>query len=574
MLSGPCGEESEMAVKIGTSLRGLVIVAGIVCSAYAVRADPPASLDAPAAATAGATVAVKWTGPGGFLDQIGAVPAGSPDNTGALGLPCYPGGSKDAHLRPAFVQLPEQPGEYELRYFMGGKVLARRKITVVAATARVQAPATATAGSRISVAWTGPNNRFDTIGIVKAGAPDKDPPVGGLPNFTDRRSPMTISVPEQAGDYEVRYLTGAGHTTLARTKLTVTGASASLTAPASVPAGTTFMVTWTGPAGEFDRIVISRKGSPDRESIDADFTSKGSPLGLGAPALTGDYELRYQTGASGAVLARAPLKVTPGKAEPGFVRVIRSSPGSGSASGPGAVEVILDASGSMRQRIGGQRRIDIAKRTLTKLTGETIPAGTQFALRVVGRGADTCQSELDIPLAPLDRAAVGLKLAALQAKSNARTPLGAALEKVADDLGSAQGERVVILVTDGEETCEGNPARTIAKLVRSGVDVRVNIVGFAIDDDKVVATFEAWSHAGGGHYFDARDAKSLSTAITQAVRSAFELTDARKTVVAKGLVGGDPVRLLPGTYAITLKGHPGPPRSVTVRPRETSTVSY
>jgi hypothetical protein len=343
-----------------------------------------------------------------------------------------------------------------------------------------------------------------------------------------------------------------------------------------VTADAQFKVTWTGPAGEFDRIVLAQKGSPDRKSIDSDFTSKGSPLGFRAPATTGDYELRYQTGGSGSVLARTPLKVTPGKAEPGLVHVTLSSSaaGSGSAPGPGAVEIILDASGSMLQRIGGQRRIEIAKRTLTKLTGETIPAGTPFALRVIGRGSDSCQSELDIPFAPLDRAAARLKLAGLQAKNNARTPIGAALEKVADDLGPARGERVVILVTDGEETCGGNPARTIQKLVASGVDVRVNIVGFAVDDDKLAATFAAWSRAGGGNYFDARDAKSLSAAFTQAVRPAFELTDAQKNVVAKGLVGGDPVRVLPGTYAVTLKGHPGPPRSVTVRPRETSTVSY
>jgi hypothetical protein len=521
-------------------------------------------------------VEVKWIGPGGFLDQIAVVPAGSPDNTRAQGLPCYPGGSKDSHLRPAIVTLPEEAGEYELRYFAGGKILARRRITVVTPTATVQCPPTATGGSRISVAWTGPNNEYDKIGIVKAGAPDKDPPVPGLPNFTFKHNTMTINVPEQAGEYEVRYLTGAGHATLARAKLTVTGPNASLSAPASVAAGTRFPVTWTGPSGEFDRIVIAEKGSPDRKSIDADFTSKGSPLGLGAPALVGDYELRYQTGASGAVLARAPLKVTPGKVEPGLVRVTASSSGSGggAGSGPGAVEVILDASGSMLQRIGGQRRIDIAKHTLAKLTGETIPAGTPFALRVIGRGSDSCQSELDIPFAPLDRAAAGLKLAALQAKNNARTPLGAALEKVAEDLGAARGERVVILVTDGEETCGGNPARTIAKLVQSGVDVRVNIVGFAVDDDKVAARFEAWSHAGRGTYFDARDAKTLNAAFTQAVRPAFELTDAQKNVVVKGLVGGDPVRVLPGTYAVTVKGRPGPPRAVTVRPRETSTVSY
>jgi hypothetical protein len=153
---------------------------------------------------------------------------------------------------------------------------------------------------------------------------------------------------------------------------------------------------------------------------------------------------------------------------------------------------------------GASLRIDIAKRTLTKLTGETIPAGTPFALRVIGRGSDSCESDLHIPFAPLDRGAAALKLATLQAKNNARTPID----------------------------------------------------------------------AGGGRYFDARDAKGLSNAFTQAVRPAFELVDAQKNVAAKGLVGGDPVRVLPGTYTVTVKGRQEPARSVTVRPRETSTVTY
>jgi hypothetical protein len=558
-------------MKIGTILRLLLVVIGILHPAWAEAADPPASLEAPLTATAGSKVAVKWSGPGNSLDRIAAVPAGSPDNTFPKGLPCYPGGSKDANLRPAYVKVPEQPGEYELRYFMGGKVLARRKITLLAATATIQAPATAVAGSKISVVWTGPNNEFDKLGIVKAGAPEHTAPAG-IPNFTDRRSPLGINVPERPGEYEIRYLTGAGGATLGRTKLTVTGASASVSAPASVAAGARFAVTWTGPAGEFDCIVIAKKGAPDRTSLASDFTMKGSPLGLGAPLMIGEYELRYKTGASGAVLARAALRVTPASSEPGLLRVTLSSKGSEMA--PGAVEVVLDASGSMLQRLGSQRRIDIAKRTLTELTGETIPVGTPFALRVIGRGSDSCQSELQIPLAPLDRSAAALKLADLQAKPDARTPIAAALEKVSVDLTEIKGERLVILVTDGEETCGGNPAHAIQKLVQSGLAVRVNIVGFAVADDKLAAKFETWSHAAGGSYFDARDAKGLSNAFTQAVRPQFELIDAQKNVVAKGEVGGEPVRALPGTYSLLMKGRNEPARAVTVRSRETSTVSY
>ena len=147
-----------------------------------------------------------------------------------------------------------------------------------------------------------------------------------------------------------------------------------------------------------------------------------------------------------------------------------------------AVEIILDASGSMLQKIGTQRRIDIAKQTLTRLTTKSIPAGTPFAMRVFGREVDSCQTDLDLPLKPLDPAVVAAYIAKLVVKNNAKTPIGASLDKVADDLKAVRGERLVILLTDGEETCGGDAAAAIEKLKKSGVGLRVNIVGFAIDD--------------------------------------------------------------------------------------------
>ena len=51
---------------------GAVAVVGAVAT---VRAEPRASLDAPATAPAGSRVPVKWTGPGVNNDVIGVVPA-------------------------------------------------------------------------------------------------------------------------------------------------------------------------------------------------------------------------------------------------------------------------------------------------------------------------------------------------------------------------------------------------------------------------------------------------------------------------------------------------------------------
>ena len=90
-------------------------------------------------------------------------------------------------------------------------------------------------------------------------------------------------------------------------------------------------------------------------------------------------------------------------------------------------------------------------------------------------------------------------------------------ERITEDLRDAKADRLVILLTDGDETCGGDPAAAIEKLVKAGV--RVNIVGFAIDDAKLAATLRHWSDVAGGMYFEAQDARGLDAAMTQATKS-------------------------------------------------------
>ena len=129
----------------------------------------------------------------------------------------------------------------------------------------------------------------------------------------------------------------------------------------------------------------------------------------------------------------------------------------------GAVEVILDASGSMLQRLEGERRIEIAKAAVEHLLGDVLPAGAPFALRVFGhREADSCRTDLEIALAPLEVAMARSKVRGVEAKNRAKTPIGASLLAAKDDLAGVEGPATVVLVTDGEETCEGDPPAAIS----------------------------------------------------------------------------------------------------------------
>ena len=222
-----------------------------------------------------------------------------------------------------------------------------------------------------------------------------------------------------------------------------------------------------------------------------------------------------------------------------------------------AVELILDASGSMLQRIEGRRRIAIARDVLTQAVREYIPAGMPVALRVFGhREADACRTDLEIPLAPLDPEAAAARIAGINAMNLAKTPIAASLAAVEEDLRGA-GSGVVVLVTDGEETCGGDPAAVIDSLKAKGFDVSLNIVGLAIDDAALAAQFAAWADAGDGRYFAADDQRGLDNAIERALRTAFTVHDQDGVEMATGEVGGDAVALDSGSYRVVVHGSPG-----------------
>jgi len=521
-----------------------------------------ATLDAPGQVAAGAAFAVKWTGPNNERDFVG-IGESAPQGQKYLTYVYTRNGS------PIQLTAPDKPGDYELRYFLGAgnTIIGTRKITVGSVSASLSAPAQVVAGKSFKIEWTGPNNPRDFITLVKAGTPQKNYETYV---YTQKGSPVELRAPDIAGDYEVRYLTAQTYATLASAKVTITAVSGSVQGPAEAVAGSTFPVNWKGPNNANDYITLLPTGSKDGLYGNYAYTAKGSPASLLAPIAPGDYEIRYNTGQSHVTLSRAPIRITPGKQEPGLITAAVNA-----ASPTGTVvEIILDASGSMLQRIGSQRRIDIAKQSLTKLTATALPAGTPFALRVFGREVDSCQTDLDIPVAPLNAAAVATRINALESRNNAKTPIGASLEKVIDDLAGVKGERLVILLTDGEETCGGDPAAAIEKLKRAGISTRVNIVGFAIDDAKLESTFRLWSDAGNGSYFNARDAAGLAAAMNQALRPGFEVLNAQGQLIASGLAGGDPVKVMPGNYTVRLKGQSAKPQTVSVTPKETTKVTF
>ncbi len=178
---------------------------------------------------------------------------------------------------------------------------------VVELHATLKLPASAAAGSKVRVIWTGPGEGDDYISVGPADAGNRN-----HANYTRTRdgNPLQLLMPPEAGSYEVRYVSAKNHDVLAREKIQVSEIGASLEIPDTAAAGATLNIAWTGPDYPDDYISVAKVDSPGRSEVNYTRTSTGNPLKLLLPAEPGTYEVRYIQAQSHKILASHPIEAT------------------------------------------------------------------------------------------------------------------------------------------------------------------------------------------------------------------------------------------------------------------------
>lgn len=86
-------------------------------------------------------------------------------------------------------------------------------------------------------------------------------------------------------------------------------------------------------------------------------------------------------------------------------------------------------------------------------------------------------------MAVQDGAALGQRLRALMPRG--KTPLADALRRAAAEIPATAEEADIVLVTDGLETCGGDPCAVAAELAAEGVPIRAHVVGFGLTAGEV-----------------------------------------------------------------------------------------
>jgi Ca-activated chloride channel family protein len=181
------------------------------------------------------------------------------------------------------------------------------------------------------------------------------------------------------------------------------------------------------------------------------------------------------------------------------------------------VEILLDASGSMNAKIEGKTKMELAKEAINKFLS-SLPKEVHVSLRVYGnkgsnKPADkaiSCQSsDIIYPLQPYDSASFNQAITPV--KPMGWTPLARAIQQAQTDLQSETGAKnIVYVVSDGVETCGGDPVAAAQALHSSNIQAVVNIIGFDVDDAGQRA-LKAVAEAGSGKYATVKTAQDFDT---------------------------------------------------------------
>ncbi|MBX7549202.1 VWA domain-containing protein [Streptomyces sp. NPDC004232] len=196
------------------------------------------------------------------------------------------------------------------------------------------------------------------------------------------------------------------------------------------------------------------------------------------------------------------------------------------ASAP-KVELVLDVSGSMRTRdIDGGSRMAAAKQAFDEVLDAT-PQEVQLGIRTLGanyRGNDRqegCKDTAQLyPVGTLNRTDAKTAVATLQ--PTGWTPIGPALLKAADDLNGGSGTRRIVLITDGEDTCQPlDPCEVAREIAAKGVGMTIDTLGL-VPDARTRDQLSCIADATGGTYTDVRHKEELSSRVGQLVHRAAD----------------------------------------------------
>lgn len=168
-------------------------------------------------------------------------------------------------------------------------------------------------------------------------------------------------------------------------------------------------------------------------------------------------------------------------------------------------------------QIEGKTKISIAKETLSSIVNGW--SGGQVGLMVYGhRSKGACDDiELVLPVGSLNAQAMKNSIEAITPKG--KTPMTDSVKRAAAILKYNEGPATVVLISDGEETCNLDPCEAATELEKLGVNFTIHVVGFDLNNAGRQARqqLQCLAQNTGGKFVEASSATQLLSALKEVI---------------------------------------------------------
>jgi len=236
------------------------------------------------------------------------------------------------------------------------------------------------------------------------------------------------------------------------------------------------------------------------------------------------------------------------------------------AQAPQDLLIILDSSSSMGDRFEDSIKIEVAREVLKEFVAD-LPNDMRVGLRVFGG----CEySRLVRSIGPLNKAALQAQIQSIE--PGGTTPLAYTLEQAKGDFADLPGTKLILLVSDGIETCGGDPVASVLALIETGYELRIKVVGFDIGEVQGAREYlMEIARATGGVYSDAQSREELHIAQVS-IQITYHVYDQQGTEVFSEVIGESGPQLPSGSYRVIIDTRPTIELNVEVQSGKTTQI--
>lgn len=181
--------------------------------------------------------------------------------------------------------------------------------------------------------------------------------------------------------------------------------------------------------------------------------------------------------------------------------------------------LVVDASGSMASADphGNVSRIHRVRQAAHEVVPEVAPI-RNLGLMIYGGGETNGCSDIALKVTPAPDNAAPILNALRDLLPNGRTPLSESVARAAEALKFRQKAATIVLLTDGEESCGGDPCKLAEKLRREGVRTQVHVIDYKAkfgSDWRGTLQSRCLAETTGGRYVPVNSTQELIAALRE-----------------------------------------------------------